>query len=921
MAHNEQRDFCSRMRNIFPEYFTNKKVLDIGSLDINGNNRFLFTDCDYIGLDVGEGNNVDVVSVGHLYDGPDEYFDTIISTEVFEHDMFYEKTIKNIIRMLKPGGAFIFTCASEGRPEHGTRRCGEHCAPLLIQISEDWADYYKNLNEDAIKKIDGFTNIFPDGIFEYNDKCEIPGDLYFFGIKGGIKNARKYQLSSKPSIINSEDYQDDIFVVGCWPDTEEKENDLIQTIQKLKEFNGIPIMLASHYPIKPEIQKLVDFYFFDKDNPLLLQNEFDSYDVSSGLWIDNYDYHFISKNKFHHDYAIWVLMQKVFKFCDTLGKKQIHYLEYDNLIDTFQYRQSFLENSKNYDAVIYEYVENSSSNHNHTEYIATYIFSIKTDVAIKTISGINSKFEYFNNRRGGFQLERLFLSELKKHTNSLYVSPYIANNNELNTQAVWNRDGVMRDDAAFQIYLGVDKFDDLYICLISGFFDYKPLEDYLIEYRYGDKKEFVKLSPNEYKFIDIGKYRKGKTVYVNYNGIEVFKEFLEMDVNGFRNLNEITIKNEKILNDKSNMETQNKNEIQCNFIDGARVDIIGNTQENYSIDFIDSNTNTSLYQSVISNNNWAKSTIQYFVDWLVKAKGNGNYTKEFKFELKNTRVLISFESFSLGDTIAWFPYVDEFSKKHNCSVIVSTPHKDLFESEYPNIEIVSPGSVVHNISAHYRLGLFIENGEFNFTKHPNKPNEIPLQKVASDILGLEYKEIKPRIKKVTSFKSDKPYICLGIHSTAQAKYWNNPTGWQELVDYVKSNGYDVYVLSREEDGYMGNKFPDGVIHIQNKTLEEIAEYLVGSEGFVGVSSGLSWYSWALNVPTILISGFTDEDLEMKTDVVRIINKDVCNGCWAKHMFDKGDWNWCPEHNGTERHFECSKTITFEMVKPHLEKFF
>jgi autotransporter strand-loop-strand O-heptosyltransferase len=118
---------------------------------------------------------------------------------------------------------------------------------------------------------------------------------------------------------------------------------------------------------------------------------------------------------------------------------------------------------------------------------------------------------------------------------------------------------------------------------------------------------------------------------------------------------------------------------------------------------------------------------------------------------------------------------------------------------------------------------------------------------------------------------------------------------------------------------MGNKIPNGVIHIQNKSLEEVGEILLGSKLFIGVSSGLSWYAWGLNIPTILISGFTDEDLEPKADVIRVINKDVCNGCWGRHQFDKGDWNWCPEHKGTERHFECSKTITSSMVIPNIKK--
>lgn len=180
MAHDEQRVFCKNIKTRFPEYFENRKVLDIGSLDINGNNRYLFDNCEYIGLDIAEGANVDVVAVAHLYDAPDESFDTIISTEAFEHDMFYEKTILNAIRLLKQGGAFIFTCASTGRKEHGTINNEEWTAPLLKNISKEWASYYRNLTAEDIKIIDNFDNIFPDGIFEYNSRSS---DLYFFGIK------------------------------------------------------------------------------------------------------------------------------------------------------------------------------------------------------------------------------------------------------------------------------------------------------------------------------------------------------------------------------------------------------------------------------------------------------------------------------------------------------------------------------------------------------------------------------------------------------------------------------------------------------------------------------------------------------------------------------------------------------------------
>jgi hypothetical protein len=68
--------------------------------------------------------------------------------------------------------------------------------------------------------------------------------------------------------------------------------------------------------------------------------------------------------------------------------------------------------------------------------------------------------------------------------------------------------------------------------------------------------------------------------------------------------------------------------------------------------------------------------------------------------------LITFESKSLGDTLAWMPYVEEFRKKYNVEIVCSTFWNKLFRETYTDIKFVKPGSVVNNIYAQYRLGLF-----------------------------------------------------------------------------------------------------------------------------------------------------------------------------------------------------------------------
>lgn len=181
MAHEAQQQYCKKVKEIFPEFFTNVSVCDIGSLDINGNNHYLFDNYKYVGVDVGEGNNVDVVSKGHEYTPSDgEKYDIVISTECFEHDMYWDKTMTNICEnLVRDGGMFLFTCATTGRPEHGTRRSKNHDSPLTSTF-EDWQDYYMNLTEVDVKsKIDLNKYFKIYHFYTHLESC----DLYFWGIK------------------------------------------------------------------------------------------------------------------------------------------------------------------------------------------------------------------------------------------------------------------------------------------------------------------------------------------------------------------------------------------------------------------------------------------------------------------------------------------------------------------------------------------------------------------------------------------------------------------------------------------------------------------------------------------------------------------------------------------------------------------
>jgi autotransporter strand-loop-strand O-heptosyltransferase len=344
-----------------------------------------------------------------------------------------------------------------------------------------------------------------------------------------------------------------------------------------------------------------------------------------------------------------------------------------------------------------------------------------------------------------------------------------------------------------------------------------------------------------------------------------------------------------------------------NLVNGLFFELI-NTWENkeYRVRFLDHNV--EIYSTMLKKGQWAKINRKYLSKYFVEI-WDGEILKErisVLDHIKGKKVFISFESKALGDSIAWIPYCLQFKNIYQCDVVVSTFLNDFFAPVYPELTFAPRGSVVHNIVAMFELGWYWDKD-----REPVHPATIPLQQAASNILNLTYNEIQPRI---AFTPKDRPmsekYICISTRSTAQCKHWYY---WSELISYLKEQGYRVFEISKEADDY-------GAERLMDISLENTMNYLHHAEFFIGLSSGLSWLNWALGKQTVMISNFTTADHEFQSNCIRVTNPAVCNGCWNNPLFkfNKGDWNWCPEHEDTPRQFECHKSITVDHVIASLQ---
>ncbi|MHB9837773.1 autotransporter strand-loop-strand O-heptosyltransferase [Paraburkholderia terrae] len=359
--------------------------------------------------------------------------------------------------------------------------------------------------------------------------------------------------------------------------------------------------------------------------------------------------------------------------------------------------------------------------------------------------------------------------------------------------------------------------------------------------------------------------------------------------------------------------------IRFDFNDGCRVTLPAGNGE-WRVLLRDTATANPLFETQLAAGAVASSK-KYYVPFEIEVWSQGKEVFRHRLDLTDRNVLVHLPVGTLGDTLGWFPYVAKFERQHRCRLtcVMAEALIALFRDAYPSITFVTPDAVnPDDYYATYNIGLFFTD-EAN-VQQPCDFRLVGLHRTAAYILGVDPQEERPSITLPdTSRPIPEKYVCIATQSTTQCKYWNNPTGWREIVQFLKQRGYRVICIDQKAthgNGVVWNHLPHGCEDFTGEQpLAERARWLRHAEFFVGLSSGLSWLAWTMNTPVVMISGFTHPTNEFDTPY-RVINYHTCNSCWndVRVQFDHQDFMWCPRHAGTSRQFECTRLITAEQVK-------
>lgn len=367
--------------------------------------------------------------------------------------------------------------------------------------------------------------------------------------------------------------------------------------------------------------------------------------------------------------------------------------------------------------------------------------------------------------------------------------------------------------------------------------------------------------------------------------------------------------------------------IRFDFNDGCRVTFPGGQ---WHVRLRDRVTGNVLFETDIGAGSVA-SAKKYYVPFEIDVHSDGRPVLQHTFDPRNRPVLVQFPVGTLGDLMGWFPYAAKFQEKHGCELTCSMSARiiPLFKACYPSIRFITPEEVVaEDFYATYRIGLFFHDDAHIF--QPCDFRIVGLHHTAAYILGVDMDETPPLLDYVGDAGDagdaggdtrpiPEKYVCVASQASTQCKYWNNPSGWREVVAFLKEHGYRVICIDQKPvhgHGMVWNHLPYGAEdQTGDRPLTERARWLKHADFFVGLGSGLSWLAWATGTPVVMISGFSHPSTEFATPH-RVINYHTCNSCWndVRVHFDHQDFLWCPRHAGTDRQFECTRLITSEQVK-------
>ena len=309
--------------------------------------------------------------------------------------------------------------------------------------------------------------------------------------------------------------------------SDDKIDILKRNIECIKK-QGYDVILSSHIQVPESIINLVDYFIYDKSNPLIMWNEYDHIGGNVSYWSNFPTYTLTKKLDYNHSYAVLKLMNQCAYLASSNDYNKIHFINYDYIIKDKSVLKTNSKYLNIYDSYYYGWGDSNS--------VSTGFFSFNVDKFIIVFGDIKSKYDYCSH--GISILENFFIHLSNINNLNYYVEDRenIMSNNEID---IINQNQIygLYQIEDYEVRLIITIFDGKYYIFVST--NKEDNENYLNIYHKGRYYSFDIISTH---FIEIPFDIINDGFDINFSKLEI-----NMKVNLDSNISDCTIKDPSII--------------------------------------------------------------------------------------------------------------------------------------------------------------------------------------------------------------------------------------------------------------------------------------------------------------------------------------------------------------------------------------
>lgn len=201
------------------------------------------------------------------------------------------------------------------------------------------------------------------------------------------------------------------FLIGAYCHTEERLNELKRCLFNLKRHN-LPILISSHYTLPADIIQSVDGFVYDPDNEILYQKDFEKYQTGFWYFYEDNNIRIDKAFDFHHDYAFWTQLRNGFALAKNKGFDMCYFLDFDVELDDETFNE-IRTGSIGYDSCFYPL----------SDFMYLVTFACNPEIGLKVTETKPTFYDYFYNKPGQTNCEKVFYKELLKLNAKLNLIP------------------------------------------------------------------------------------------------------------------------------------------------------------------------------------------------------------------------------------------------------------------------------------------------------------------------------------------------------------------------------------------------------------------------------------------------------------------------------------------------------------------